>query len=262
MNIAQFKKFANELADEAREIASMYFRQPLDIESKSDNSPVSIADTSIEKKLRDSINSVFPDHGVLGEEYERKHSDSEFLWVIDPIDGTKSFVTGHPTFGCLIALLHHNRPVLGIIEMPALKERWIGIDNDGAFFNGDKIQASMTQTLEAGITACTGVDFFNAAELPIYNHLSKQGKFRMFGGDCYNYGLLASGFVDVVMESDLKPFDYMALVPVIENAGGVMTDWHGEALTLNSSGQVLACANKDLHQQCLSEIKLAAKANN
>ena len=255
MDIGYYRGFANELADQARQIALAYFRKPLDIESKSDNTPVSIADTSIESTLRDMINDVYPDHGILGEEYERQQSNSEFLWVIDPIDGTKSFVTGHPTFGCLIALLHNDRPVLGIIEMPALNERWVGIENEPVYFNASKATTSTNKTLSDSVTACTGVDFFNASELPVYNHISRQGKFRMFGGDCYNYGLLASGFVDVVMESDLKPFDYMALVPVIENAGGVITDWQGNPLTLESSGQILASANADLHQQCLSEIK-------
>ena len=257
MDTEKLESLANHLADQARDIALNYFRQPLDIESKSDNTPVSIADTSIEKTLRDTINSVFPDHGVLGEEYETKHTNSDYLWVIDPIDGTKSFVTGHPTFGCLIALLHHNSPILGIIEMPALTERWVATENKFAYLNGSRVQTSKTQTLAHGVTACTGVDFFNSDELPIFNYLSKQGKFRMFGGDCYNYGLLASGHIDVVMESDLKPFDYMALIPVIENAGGIVTDWQGEKLTLDSSGQVLACANVSLHQQCLNEIKKA-----
>ena len=259
MNIEQFKDLANQLADQAREISLSYFRTPLDIESKSDNSPVSIADKLIEKTMRDKINSVFPEHGILGEEYEQQHSDSEYLWVVDPIDGTKSFVTGRPTFGCLIALLHHGAPLLGVIEMPALKERWIGINAESAIFNGCTTHTNSTEKLSDAVTACTGVDFFNATELPLFDYLSKQGKFRVFGGDCYNYGLLASGFVDIVMESDLKPFDYMALIPVIESAGGIVTDWQGAALTLDSSGQVLACANNALHQQCLNEIKIAAE---
>ena len=259
MSIKQFKDFANQLADQAREIALNYFRTKLDIESKSDNTPVSIADKRIEKAMRDAINSVYPDHGILGEEYDRQHSDSEYLWVIDPIDGTKSFITGHPTFGCLIALLHHNVPVLGIIEMPALKERWAGVKNQAAFFNGSTVHTSNKRTLADAVTTCTGIDFFNQAELPVFDHLSKQGKFRLFGGDCYNYGLLASGFVDVVIESDLKPFDYMALIPVIESAGGIVTDWQGARLTLDSGGQVLACANVALHRQCLNEIEIAGK---
>ena len=254
MRIEQFKVFANQLADQAREIALDHFRTKLDIESKSDNTPVSIADKSIEKTLRNAINNVFPDHGILGEEYERQHTNSEYLWVIDPIDGTKSFITGHPTFGCLIALLHDDVPIVGIIEMPALKERWIGVKDQAVCFNGSNVKTSNQRVLPEAIIACTGIDFFNAAELPVFNHLSKQGKFRLFGGDCYNYGLLASGFVDVVMESDLKPFDYMALVPVIESAGGIVTDWQGEKLTPDSSGQVLACANMYLHRLCLNEI--------
>lgn len=254
MSIEQFKDFANLLADQAREIALNYFRTRFEIQSKSDNTPVSIADKSIECALRDAINSVYPDHGILGEEYARQHSNSEYLWVIDPIDGTKSFITGRPTFGCLIALLHRAVPVVGIIEMPALKERWVGVKNQAVSFNGNKALAS-NKTLSEAVVASTGMDFFNKSELPVFDHLSKQGKFRVFGGDCYNYGLLASGFIDIVMESDLKPFDYMALIPVIENAGGIVTDWHGCRLTLESSGQVLACANLSLHQQCLNEIQ-------
>lgn len=256
MNFEKFVDFADRLADQAREIAMTHFRTRLDVEEKSDNTPVSIADKRIETTLRDIINSVYPNHGILGEEYEKQHSNSEFLWVIDPIDGTKSFITGRPTFGCLIALLYNGSPVLGIIEMPALKERWTGVRHRNAFFNDIKVHTSGTRKLSDAVTACTGIDFFTDTELPVFDHLSSQGKFRLFGGDCYNYGLLASGYVDIVIESDLKPFDYMALIPVIESAGGVVTDWQGKKLSLESVGQVLACSSESLHQACLNEISM------
>ena len=250
--------FANHLADMATEIALKYFRQPLEVESKADKSPVSIADKEIEETLRKIISQKFPEHGILGEEFEQLDSNSNFLWVIDPIDGTKSFVTGHPTFGTLISLLEYGEPALGLIEMAALNERWFASNSQATLFNGQAVQTRQIDDIKQAIFCSTGPDFFNPSELPIFNHLSKQGQFRLFGGDCYNYGLLASGFVDVVIESDLKPFDYMALVPIIKNAGGIVTDWEGNDLTLNSSGQILASANESLHYQCLEEIKKAA----
>jgi len=178
--------------------------------------------------------------------------------VIDPIDGTKSFVTGRPNFGTLISLLENGKPILGLIEMSALNERWFAVLDRPTLFGNDIVKTRSEIDLNKAIFCSTGLDFFNKAELPVFNHLTQQGQFRLFGGDCYNYGLLASGFVDVVIEADLKPFDYMALIPVIKNAGGIITDWQGDELTLDSSGQVLACANKKLHQQCLDEIKKAA----
>lgn len=251
----KFQVFANNLADQARTIALKYFRQPLDIERKSDSTPVSIADKEIEEVIRAAIIDKFPSHGLFGEEFGSHNTDSEWCWVIDPIDGTKSFITGHPTYGCLIALLNQGKPVLGIIEMPALAERWLAINGHKTLFNGQPVSTRDTCKFSEAIVCTTGLDFFNESELPVFEHLSTQGPFRMFGGDCYNYGLLASGFVDVVIESDLKPYDYMALAPVIESAGGVVSDWQGNPLTLQSSGQVLASANRPLHQQCLEQIR-------
>ena len=253
------ENFSNQLADRAREIALKYFRKTIEIENKSDNSPVSIADKEIEQTLRTMIAAEFPNHGILGEEFETKATDSEFLWVIDPIDGTKSFICGHPSFGALISLLKDNRPILGIIEMPALKERWLGLDGKGTFFNDIQVNTKTTKMLADGICCTTGPDFFEQKELQIYNQVSQYGSFRLFGGDCYNYGLLASGHVDVVMEAGLKPFDFMALIPIIKNAGGIVTDWRGNQMTLESSGQILACANLDLHQQCLEQINKAQR---
>ena len=254
MNAVQYSDFANELADHARQISARYFRKKIEIHSKSDDSPVSIADREIEQIMRDAIDSKYPDHGIYGEEFGFKNPDAEFCWVIDPIDGTKSFITGHPTFGSLIALLHNGRPVLGIIEMPALAERWLGIAGRQSTFNHHPVNTRSVKSLAQSIVCATGVDFFNENELPVFDRLSKKGTFRLFGGDCYNYGLLASGLVDIVMESNLKPYDYMALVPVIENAGGYISDWQGNSLGLDSNGQVLACADQHLHRLCLDEI--------
>ncbi len=251
------ESFANQLADQARNIALNYFRKSFEVESKTDNSPVSIADKEIEHVLRKMISDEFPHHGVLGEEFETKSSESEFLWVIDPIDGTKSFICGHPSFGTLISLLKDGRPVLGLIEIPAMKERWLGVDNKGTAFNGRQVNTKSTLNLVDSICCTTGPDFFKENELPVYNRVSRHGAFRLFGGDCYNYGLLASGHVDVVMEAGLKPFDFMALIPVIKNAGGIVTDWQGDEMNLNSCGQILATANRQLHQQCLDEIDIA-----
>ena len=147
------------------------------------------------------------------------------------------------------------KPILGIIEMPGLSERWLGINNDGSYFNHQAISTKTTTELSDSIFCSTAPDFFKPEELPVFNRLSQHGRFRLFGGDCYSYGLLASGHVDVVMEAGLKPFDFMALIPVIQNAGGVVTDWQGNELTLESKGQILATANQALHEKCLAVIE-------
>ncbi len=255
MSPNDIKNFADHLADQAENIALKYFRQPLVVESKADDSPVSIADKEIELTLRQAISRRFPNHGILGEEFERLETGSKFLWVIDPIDGTKSFVTGRPNFGILISLLKNEKPILGLINMAALNERWFAMLDKPTTFNENTVRTRSVTDISQAIFCSTGLDFFNEMELTIFNYLSQLGQFRLFGGDCYNYGLLASGFIDVVIEADLKPFDFMALVPVIKNAGGVVTDWQGGELTLESSGQILACANQQLHDQCLDEIR-------
>ncbi len=245
-------RFAEALCDLARPIALRHFRTALDIVTKADESPVTVADRAIEAALRAEIEARFPEHGVFGEEMGMKPG-SGTTWVIDPIDGTKSFVTGLPLFGTLIALCEDDRPVLGAIDMPALGERWTG-GPSGATFNGAPARASRCERLgEAGFFT-TSPEAFRGADEAILRRFTERTAIRRYGGDCYIYGLLASGHCDLVVECGLQPYDFAALVPVIEAAGGIVTDWAGEALTLRSEGRVLAAATRALHAEALALI--------
>lgn len=253
-SIAEFTQFALQLADIGRENAMKYFRKTLKIDNKADQSPVTIADREVEMKMRSLISAHFPDHGIYGEEHGQENIDHPQLWVLDPIDGTKSFVTGMPTFGSLISYLVAGLPTIGVLEMPALNERWLGVIGQPTLFNDNLCGTSSCTALEQAKIYATSIDMFSDAELQIYYEISSLAAIRRFGGDCYSYGLLASGHIDVVMESTLEPYDYLALVPVVQGAGGVITDWRGNPLDLLSAGDVLACATPQLHKQVLDLI--------
>lgn len=247
--------FALKLADIGRQNTMTYFRTTLDVDSKQDLSPVTIADRNVEMLLRTEIENNYPKHGIFGEEHGQENMDSPELWVLDPIDGTKSFITGMPTFGTLIAFLKNGKSVVGVLEMPALNERWVGVEGQPTTFNAEVCAVSQCNSLQQAIIYTTSVDGFNEAENILFEQVSKTAKLRRFGGDCYSYGLLASGLIDVVMESSLEPYDYLSLIPIIEGAGGVISDWQGNALTLHSTGQVLASATAELHADILQMLK-------
>ncbi|MCF3594001.1 histidinol-phosphatase [Rhodobacteraceae bacterium LMO-12] len=246
--------FANELADMAISPSLKYFRHSLDIERKADASPVTIADRQIETILRDAIGARFPDHGIFGEEHGAENLSSQYVWVIDPIDGTKSFVSGMPTFGTLIACLENARPVVGVISIPSTKERWSARAGASTMFEGASCATSQCRALGEARLYTTSPDAFDKDGLALYETISARAAMRRYGGDCYSYGLLASGHVDAVIEMELHPYDFMALVPVVEAAGGVITDWQGKALSLSSTGEVVAAATPELHHEILTLI--------
>jgi histidinol phosphatase-like enzyme (inositol monophosphatase family) len=249
---------AERMADTARSIARKHFRQAIEVERKSDLSPVTIADREVETALRNLLRERFPEHAILGEEYGSsagaKPGDAEYTWVIDPIDGTQSFVCGLPLFGCLIALLHGQKPVLGIIEMPALGERWLGLRGTASTLNAKPARTSACASLAQARLFTTSPDMFDAISRQRFDKVSARAALRRYGGDCYSYGLLASGHCDLVVEAGLKPYDYLALVPVIEGAGGVITDWNGRALGLESDGRVVAAASTTMLHQTLEAL--------
>ncbi len=249
-NLTTLLAFAQQLADAARPQALRYFRQPLTVDYKSDDSPVTKADRETESVLRHIITTHYPTHGIFGEEHGSQDLEREWVWVLDPIDGTKGFICGVPLFGCLIALLHYGRPVLGVVEMPALGERWVGMVGQTTWREQICHTSGRTELAQASVFATTP-DMFTGADAQRFEQLSRAARFRRFGSDCYAYGLLASGLVDAVVEVDLKPYDYLALVPVIEGAGGIITDWNGQALGLHSDGRVVAAATAQLHKQIL-----------
>ncbi len=253
--VSQIIGFAEELADLAGPIARKYFRQKLTIETKPDSSPVTIADREIESAMRRRIGETFPGHGILGEEHGLERADADRVWVIDPIDGTKSFISGMPTFGTLIAYLERGIPTVGVVDHPALTERWIGARGRPTLLNGEPCRTSRRERVSEAILYATSPDMFTGQDRASFEAVSAKVSLRRFGGDCYAYALLASGHIDLVIEAGLQPYDYLSLVPVIEGAGGVITDWSGRALGLRSDGRVVAAATAALHAEALTRLK-------
>lgn len=249
--LAEYSSFAQTLADRVRPLSRKWFRHPLSIDTKADESPVTQADREVEAALREAIAQHYPQHGIFGEEFGALHAEAEMVWSLDPIDGTRAFISGNPLWGTLLALLHQGRPVLGLIDIPMLQERWIGAAGSPTRLNGGICQASACTELRDAILYATSPDIFEGAELTAFDALTGAARMRRYGGDCYSYGLLASGHVDLVVEAGLQSYDYLALMPVIEGAGGVITDWSGQPLSLASQGRVVAAATPQLHRQAM-----------
>jgi inositol-phosphate phosphatase / L-galactose 1-phosphate phosphatase / histidinol-phosphatase len=245
----EFINLAHKLADASAEITKKYFRQPMLIEDKADASPVSLADKQAEQVMRELIWQNYPQHGIYGEEFGLFQSPAEFVWVLDPIDGTKSFITGKPLFTTLIALLHNGKPILGLIDQAITSERWLGGLGLGSSFNGQNIQVRSCNNLNQAILYATSPDMFFGSDYKKFNQLKQQVKYCLYGADAYAYALLAMGLVDLVVEADLSAYDYCAQVPLITQAGGIITDWQGAALGLDSDGRVIAAGDANLHQQ-------------
>jgi inositol-phosphate phosphatase/L-galactose 1-phosphate phosphatase/histidinol-phosphatase len=252
----EYLAFALRLADAAGAVVRKYYRAALAVESKADASPVTIADREAELGLRDMIRAAYPDHGIEGEEFPGERLDAEFVWRLDPIDGTKSFVVGRPLFGTLIALTRDGRPVLGVIDQCILGERWIGVAGERSTWNGQPIRVRECATLEAAILSLTSPQMFTAAERAAVARLESAVRFPIYGGDCYAYGLLAMGLIDLIVEADLDVHDFMALVPVIEGAGGLVTDWQGAALSPASDGRIVVAGDRRVHKRALKLLAL------
>ncbi|RJY09664.1 inositol monophosphatase family protein [Aurantiacibacter aquimixticola] len=233
---------AHRCADAARDAIRPLFRGEYDSDSKADASPVTEADRAAEAAMRKLIEAECSADGIHGEEFGVKDGASARQWVLDPIDGTTAFLAGRPIFGTLIALLVDGFPVMGVIDQPILGERWIGIAGQGTRFNGKAVKARLCPELGKATIATTGPHYFSVEQGDRFMALAGQTDHRrmVMGGDCYNYGCLASGQLDIVAEAGLKLHDYAALVPVVEGAGGVMSDWGGEPLHAESDGTVLA----------------------
>jgi inositol-phosphate phosphatase/L-galactose 1-phosphate phosphatase/histidinol-phosphatase len=241
----EYVEFAHRLADAAGEIQRRHFRQPVEVMLKPDGSPVTQVDKETERVLRELIERSYPDHGILGEEYPPMRAGAEFTWVLDPLDGTKSFLAGMPVFGILIGLAHAGEFVLGVIDQPILRDRWLGADGRGTIFNGARVHTRQCAALADAIV------FLGKPYDAKIARLRPEVKWARYGGDCYGYGLLASGFVDGVVDAGLNDHDFVALEPVVRNAGGAVTDWQGQALKLGSSGQVVATGDPRLLEQVL-----------
>lgn len=250
---------ANEIQREAAATALKYFRSHLSVDLKPDASPVTVADLTIERNAKTRIRARFPDHEILGEEYGAGDLSKDHIWVIDPIDGTRSFISGHPAFGFLLAYYQRGRNRLSMVSMPALNEVFIGQPGRGATLNGAPISCSKKTALSKAMLYINESDRLLAEQPDIHARLMTSGHTRRFAHDCYPHALLAAGFVDCVVDYDLKPFDYLPLAGLIEAAGGVVTDWRGNGLGFDSDGRVVSAATPELHQALLDI--LAAQGN-
>ncbi len=247
----EFIDFAGKLADISGRVIRRYFRQPNGLSAKDDLSPVTTADLEAEQEMRMAIAAAYPEHGIIGEEFGNVQTKSDYTWMLDPIDGTASFMIGRPIFGTLISLLKNGTPILGIINQPITAERWIGA-NGQSILNGEKISTRKNLPLSQAVLCTTSPDYlFSEKAKEFFASVSKKARYTVYGGDCYSYGLLAAGLVDAVIESGLKPHDFCALRPIIEGAGGVFADWRGQEITLDSSGDVIAAGNRKLLEEIL-----------
>lgn len=245
---------ACRMADEGGQVVRRYFRTPLALQGKADLSPVTVADRKAEQVMRVYLAQNRPDDGVVGEEFGNERPDCDYVWVIDPIDGTRAYASGKPVFGTLVSLLYQGVPVLGVIDQPVLRERWVGALGHPTTFNGVACRARSCEKLEDAVAnmGAQAFPFGNAVSLDAYRRIAKKVNMTTVGGDCYAYGLLASGFIDLVIEHDLKLYDYCALLPIVEGAGGAMTDWQGNKLTRHAPGRVLAVSDPRLLEESVT----------
>jgi inositol-phosphate phosphatase / L-galactose 1-phosphate phosphatase / histidinol-phosphatase len=239
--------FAARLADAAGAAIRPYFRTPVAIDAKADLSPVTAADRAAEEAVRRLIEAEHPAHGIIGEEFGLIREDAEFVWAIDPIDGTKAFISGIPTFGTLIALLVGGNPVIGIIDQPISGERWLGIVGRPTTLNDREIRVRDCARLAEASLFATAPSMFQGTDAAAWERLGGGVRMVRYGADCYAYGLLAAGFIDLVVEADLKVWDWAPMAPIIEGAGGLVTGWDGRRMRLGGDGRILAAGDHRAH---------------
>ncbi|MFO1154157.1 MAG: histidinol-phosphatase [Rhodospirillales bacterium] len=249
-----FVGLAAAMADTVRPLVLPLFADAVAFQKKADNTPVTAADRAAEAAMRRMIEAAWPDHGILGEEYGPDRSDASYVWVLDPIDGTKSFVTGKPLFGTLIALTRDGVPIVGVIDMPALGERWIGVADRPTTHNGKVVSVRACEAVADAWLYATSPQMFEGGDVAAFERLRQRCYAAVWGADLYAYGLLARGRVDLVCEASLQPYDYCALAPVVVGAGGVMTDWDGQPLHVRSGGRVLAAGDRKTHEAALAAL--------
>jgi myo-inositol-1(or 4)-monophosphatase len=256
MTAVDFQAFVGELATVSGDAIRPFFRTSLGIEDKSRGGafdPVTAADRAAEQAMRTLIREKFPAHGIIGEEFGAERSDAEFVWVLDPIDGTKSFISGMPAWGTLIALTRSGRPVFGMVHQPFIGERFSG-DGLAAVYRGPAgnraLMARPCPTLADAILYTTSPRLMNAADRTAFTRVEEAVRLSRYGGDCYSYCMLAAGHVDLVIETGLKPYDVAALIPIISGAGGIVTTWNGEAP--ESGGRIVAAGDRRAHAAALA----------
>jgi len=256
-------QFACTLADAAGAEILPLFKQPLAVDNKLEGAkfdPVTEADRNAEIAMRKLINQHYPQHGILGEEHGHQKTSNGLTWVLDPIDGTRAFVCGLPTWGTLISLYDGGKVLVGIMDQPFTGERFIACSNESRYICRGVEQIARVRDcadLSHATMMSSAPEMFSAKEFSVHQKLVEQIKLMRYGADCYAYCMLANGFADLVVEAGLSPYDIQALIPIVENAGGVVTDWHGGTAT--QGGQVCAAANRVLHEQALAVLSQAAK---
>lgn len=250
-----FLALAHAMADAAAETIRPWFRKRIEVDAKADASPVTIADRDAETIMRGMIEDAFPEHGIRGEEFGACRTDAEWIWVLDPIDGTKSFLSGSLAFGTQIALLHRNRPILGLINQPITGERWLGTEGTAAL-NGEPIRTSDKTRLDEAILYTSALEQFDRARHDRFAALAATVRFSRFSHDCYAAGLLALGGVDLLVESNVFDYDILPQIPIVEAAGGLVTDWDGRPLVdAPRYDTVLMAANATIHQAALQALR-------
>ncbi len=257
--LQSYLRFTAEAVEAAGPIALRYFRAGTAVADKRTGGffdPVTAADREIETFLRDRIAERFPAHGVIGEEHGSTAADGELSWVIDPIDGTRAFISGMPAWGMMMGLLEAGRPCLGLVHQPFLGETFSG-DGNRAWLQSGATRREMTVrptgSLDDAVLYCTHPSMFSPSELACFERVASRCRMSRFGGDCYAYCLLALGEVDVVVESGLQPYDILPLIPILEGAGAVVTDWHGKPPL--EGGQVAVAATAELHDELLATLR-------
>lgn len=252
-DLDELTAFAHLLADTAASAIKPYFRAHGTIDNKHESGydPVTQADRHAEEAMRELIDQTYPAHGILGEEHGHKPADGVSLtWVLDPIDGTRSFITGFPTWGTLIALNDGSGPIIGIMDQPFTGERFVGSPR-GAYLGDERLRTRPCASLDDAVLYATTPDMFiTPAEREAFRRAEDQVRLRRFGGDCYSYVMLAMGHVDLVIEAAMQPYDIQALIPIVENAGGIVTNWEGDSA--NDGGQILAAGDPDMHTAALA----------
>lgn len=253
--ILELEDFALELAHTAGGIAEAHFRQPITIENKGANAfdPVTNADRAIERVLRAAIVERYPEHGIVAEEEGTRAAQSDYTWFIDPIDGTRAFMTGSPLWGTLIGLTRRDEPLFGLLAQPVLEEVFFGGPSGSWLIKAerrDRLASRACTTLDKAVLASTHPDMFVGRGAEAFRSLASRCLLNRFGGDCYNYAMLAAGYLDLVVESQLKAYDIVPLIPILERAGCVVTDWRGRAPL--GGGDVVAAATPELHEAALA----------
>ncbi|NCF83443.1 MAG: inositol monophosphatase [Proteobacteria bacterium] len=252
VNADELVTFAEFLADQARSILREAGAAPTEIQYKADASPVTDLDRRIEAHMVSFIDDRYPDHGILGEEHGSRDLDAELVWVLDPIDGTAPFIAGIPVYGTLIGLARRGRPYIGVIDHPATDDRWVGMAGKFARHNGEAVRTRHCESMADAFMTNSNPDYLDAKEMSAFTALKSRVRYVQYGGSCYAYAMLASGRTDIGLDAKFDPFDVFAPAAVIEGAGGIVTDWSGNAIDLQWHGQILAAGCLEMHEQAMS----------